>query len=309
MSIFAPTTGMIDPPPDRSVDQLGSAVLRNLSRAPHDRAARGGMIGPLIAGVVTAGVLPLITMPRRFWYHARGETEQLWYAHEWFRLNTVSPAGEPARSDYPPRRPMVTVLCQLARAIGIVALVVLFTYPHRPGMGLRAAIAGLWNAWTIEKPAFVNWFAVAWIVALTIGYSLLIYAIRLHASRVRRQVKRTDELIRQAGLPGIELGPVLGGASWVWLVVGIVLAMGGALWALPMVLAAWMQSGYTTITSPHVREQLLARLRLAMARQTPRTGAVLPRSLQQRCANERCLKRLPPDAMFCPRCGAGVATA
>jgi hypothetical protein len=76
-----------------------------------------------------------------------------------------------------------------------------------------------------------------------------------------------------------------------------------------MVLAAWMLSGYTTITSPHVREQLLARLRLALARQAPPARVALPRSLQRRCANERCLKRLPPEVLFCPRCGAGVATA
>jgi hypothetical protein len=291
-------------------DTLAGAVLISLSR-PLSNIFSWSFFRTLILGAITFGIAPLFALSKRLRHSTALERAQLWHLAEWMRTNCgddAAPLVQAAeRVRVPPILNLLPPMCGLA---GLFVLI--FT-----GVRYEPAFDRLLDATYRYFPASANDMApgwadaafAAWVVPLGVGYISLWLAMQIQQNAARRFVRMYDVFARREGAGEVLTPRPSLGLRPLWLVGGVVLAMGGAIWAIPMMLAAAAQRRYTKRIAVATRVKLAQSVREIMQLRRPESSVPMPVTQLRTCPSERCAAKLPPAAKFCPRCGTRVSIA
>jgi hypothetical protein len=275
-------------------DELTRGLLNALDRAPA-HSIIPSTLGTVVAGLLTAGLFPAVQLPRMWRRTMRWHQNILWHLAEWMSVNVGSDEGRRLHAFAAVRFPGL-----LNRAAGLLALIA-------AAVGVLAVINGT------SLPEI--WFAVPWeqsTTELAALYVLLISAsfilnwlsISLHLRALARARASLDEMTpRLPPTSGLRV------AGWEWglrpvpLVLGVLLAISGMLWALPMLICSTAQRRALLKHHRRLRAQMAHRVRDLVGGRRP--VVTLPPVIDRTgmCRNAICDQRLSPDARFCPRCG------
>jgi hypothetical protein len=302
LSTYTPTSIRFDPPD--APDDLGGAVLRSLAR-PLPGKASWGPVKTLVLGAISFGLLPLLILPRRLRWFDTGQSGLLRYAQSWLSTKHGIP-------DDPGRNPgSVSSIEALAELLGVVGLALgLIAYFSHPALAHLKIWSITWgfHAFARAHPERVDAAKLhfAWLAFLSVAYLVHFLAVSYQMRELRRTVRDINALASRGGLNPVARPRLLGGAWPFWVFAGIILSTTGALWAIPMMLAAAAQRRYINQTSRDARQAVARVVRDTMARERLETRVLVPRSLRPQCPNEKCAARIPPGARFCPSCGRSV---
>jgi hypothetical protein len=301
---FSPNVRVVEPA--ESLDPLGAAVLQSFGRM-YGRWLSWGVARTTILGVLTVGILPMLVLPWQLRRFTRVLGSELWHLAEWMRLASGEPRAGELRDAVP--------LVRWRPGFWVASLLVMLLFGAMAGRelsggrGLRAVET--WREYRVSRPAQARAAqaraAMLWTIGLTIAYGLHWAHVRSVAGDLREFAARFNDITRTSPLPPVEVDGVGTGLRPVSLAVGIVLCAVGAVWALPMLVAAALQRRLTSHVSDGMRRQFAQRVRTMLQWRRPALAVPTPASLRQSCRNRLCKLPLPPDARFCPRCGSAVA--
>src|SRR5437762_13499420 len=201
MAAFTPTTREFDSP--NAPDWLASGALTALLR--DFTGLSWGPIKTLIAGAISAGLLPLLMLPEQLRTWMKIEQNQIDAFHEWETHETPRVAT---------RGLLQNALNVLTIALAFVCLGVfaLYLLQHAPTQVLRALF--------IQRGHPLTFFSVLWVALLALAYALHFVSVSLRISSLRQTIR-----IEPAGLGSATL--------LVWFAVGVLLLVAGAWWGLP----------------------------------------------------------------------------
>ena len=281
-------------------DHLATSVMRSLSRPYHNHFSMGPVRAALL-GVLTFGLVPLWRLRKQFRGYVAMEREQLWHLAEWLRNRR---GGEQAQavgdavSMLRWRRGLAAIgtLCSIFVLIGIIYLL-------RSGSGFH----GLWERayrdhFALQHVAtFLKWNAL-----LFIGFASHWLQIFLHLKDLQRVAQRFNELAKRENVAPVAIPQMTLTRVTPWAIVAIMMAFFGAVWAIPMALAAASQRIYVNDVSAQLRAELLERTRAMMMQNRPAVAVPGYTIHGRRCGNALCRALLPVGAEYCPRCGAAA---
>jgi hypothetical protein len=297
---LAATTSPPDPP--HAPDYLAGAVLQSLSRAPAERVAWGPLRSAIL-GAVTMGLAPLLILPRRFGQYAALESQQMWHLAEWLRLQTGRPEAEALRDQAYRLRasPLLTTVGPIAFVIVAIGAIAAFYADAVPGGRSPFQLA-------YNRSEQYRMLAMVFTAALAAGYLLCHLAgVNEYIARMRRFVEAFNRLAAAERLTPVQAPRWQLGASGAAIVLGVLLAVVGAWWGLPMMLAAAAQHGYVNNSTYQLRRDMAQRVRDYMRRTRPHMAVAMPIFVRHPCVHERCSASIPAGARFCPRCGTPAA--
>ncbi|HWE92544.1 MAG TPA: hypothetical protein VG269_01100 [Tepidisphaeraceae bacterium] len=297
-----PTSGA----PAAGQDDLATVVVRRLERR---RAAppSWGLVKTIVLGVPTFGLLPLLVWPFRFREYVTDEAEALQELAEWARARGRRPAAVGplmAAAEDTSFKTLPLIISMLLAIFVVGAFFLQFTnfIPFT-----LDSLLGCTYYYTGAPPASpfgsrIHLLYLAWCVALSLGYVLHWAQVRGHVADVTRFVARFNPVVEAEGLPPVRGRRLpVGIFRPLWVLAAIMLAVYGAWWGIPMVLAGMAQRRYTNVTGRAIRWELARRVKdMASMRGEPIVAQAPP---ARRCGNPRCLATLPPAARFCTRCG------
>jgi hypothetical protein len=131
-----------------------------------------------------------------------------------------------------------------------------------------------------------------------------------HQQNVERYVRWFNHLASRQGIDEVPLPKLELGLHPVWIIAGVGLAAcGGALWAIPVMLAAGAHRRYIIGTSAQTRAILAERVRSILLQRRPIMRLPQPLIVMRQCVRPNCRSPLASAAMFCPRCGTPAARA
>lgn len=251
--------------------------------------------GTLLAGLLSAGVYPAFALPRKWRKNLRWHQSTFWHLSEWAMVNVGVEEGRRLHRDTRARLPLA--LANMAILCSLVSLVTAAV-----GVSLGYRLVSFWHAGpiaTLSDPVFTTFNSGLLGAFLFTWLSVNAHLRRLH--QARDALQRTGQLPSTAGKPvarwewGLRPGPVLIG--------GLLLILAGFWWALPMVIAATAQRRALLAHNRGIRRQMAQRVRELLDRRRPLEQ--LPPVIDRVgvCRNAVCDATLPPDALFCPRCG------
>jgi hypothetical protein len=283
-------------------DHLATSVLRSLSRSFYNQYSIGPVRAALL-GWSTFGLAPLWRMRRQFRAYITIERQQLWHLGEWLRHRrggeqAVATADSVSRLHYRRALWMLATVCTFA----VTAMVV--------GVCLRQGWDPLLQrTYHFRKlpPAFqtrdIVGFFLGWNVLLSAA-SLFHWAqLRAHFSGVRNFAERFNAVAVREGVKPIPLPQQRIGMTIPWAIAAVLLTVFGALWSVPMSLAAASQRRYINTTAAALRAQLGDRTRSMLLQRRPAVSAPSYTIHGRRCLNQLCRAQLPAGANYCPRCG------
>ncbi len=285
-------------------DVRAGAVLNALAQRLR---AKGmwGLVRTLIVGLGSFGLAPLWIWPKRFGDVV--ETERVRYLHlaEWMRLNHPGPEGDELvrRAAGMRVRPLLWVVPMAATA----ALVFAFAatrFPGNWGDGVWDATYGYWAGSRLVAGPWTVTLWQMWVGALVLGYVCHWAQVAVQMANVRRFIVALDGVCRREGVAPV--GRIdAGWAGAVWpLAGGLVLGMMGVLWAMPMLLAGWIQRRYAMKVADRTRWAVADRARAILRVSRPEMAAPMPILLVRRCPRDLCQAAAGASARYCPRCGA-----
>jgi hypothetical protein len=297
-------------PPAPRPDTLGGAVLISLSR-PMSNAFSWGWLRTLILAGITLGIAPLFALSKRMRQSTASERAQLWHLAEWVRTNCGEDASPLVQAAEQVRvRPILSLFPPLC---GLIALFVLLFTGIRYEPSLEALLDATFRYFPASAQGSAPYWAdtvfAAWTVPLGIGYISLWLAGQMQQNAVRRFVRMFGVFAQREGASDVPMPRPSLGLRPLWLIAGIGLALGGAIWAIPMMLAAAAQRRYTKRIGVATRVKLAQSVREIMHQHRPEVPAPMPVTLLRTCPGDRCAAKLPPAASFCPRCGTRVSVA
>ena len=292
-------------------DHLAASVMKSLSRSFRNQfSISGGQA--LGLGLITFGLWPLLKLRRQFRDYVTFEKQQLWHATEWVRTRRGGSAAaaeladhmREARSRHHGGLAALVTLCLAGVAVLMFASmdgdlswagVMERTYRFR----------NIHRAWRQDDLVLGY---VAWNIGLSLAYLFQWLRVRLHVNEVAAYGRRFNAVAAREAIPPVRPPQFESGIRAGWVVVAIILWMCGAMWGVPMAVAAAAQRRYINGVSMPVRAELLDRIRQMVAQHRPPVaipGYVLH---DRRCGNVQCRAALRAGAEFCPRCGtrAGV---
>jgi hypothetical protein len=292
-------------------DQLGESVTRHLSRSYRNWFSTSPWRCGILS-VLTLGLWPLLRLRRQFRNYVSFERQQLWYLGEWARTRLggeeASAFADAAKKlEYRETIQWLQTWCLIGIGLVMCAYVT--------GDGL---LGELWDRtfgfFQLSSNSNTDevWIPFAvWNVGLGLAYLFHWYQIRRYARRSALVVKRFDAVAaREIGAAGVANPQALAAArepKLRWIAIGLILAGLGALWAVPMVLAALAQRRYINEDSARSREILLTRVRSIQQQARPLRNHPTYTVHGPRCENPLCQANLPMGAQFCPRCGRRLA--
>ena len=249
----------------------------------------------MLAGLLTAGIYPAFALPRKWKKNLRWHQSVLWHLAEWAMVNLGIDEGRRLHRQTQTTLPII--LAQLAIASSLVSLVTAAI-----GVSMGYPLGSFWHAGpvaTLGHPIFTTFNAGLLGAFLLTWLSVNAHLRRLHiAGDVLQQI---GQLPTTAGLRvarwewGIRPGTILVG--------GLLLILFGFWWAVPMMIAATAQRRALLMHNRRIRRQMAQRVRELLDRRRP--AQTLPPVIDRVgvCRNAVCDATLPPDALFCPRCG------
>lgn len=305
MSNLDPTT-----PPTPRPDTLAGAVLISLSR-PFADFFSWSLFRTLILGAITFGVAPLLALSKRLSHSASLERTQFWHLAEWMRTNCGEDAAPLVENAEKIRlNPLLKILPPLCAFVALFVL--LFAAIHyEPTFGelLDSTYRYFPAAANDSAPSFADGVFAAWAIPLGIGYISLWLGMQLQHNASRRFVRMYDVFATREGASAVPTPRPALGLRPLWITGGILLSMGGAFWAIPMMLAAAAQRRYTSRIGVATRHRLAQSVREIMQTHRPEMNVPLPVTLLRTCPGERCAAKIPPGANYCPRCGTATGVA
>jgi hypothetical protein len=126
------------------------------------------------------------------------------------------------------------------------------------------------------------------------------------AELLRKYVRHVNGWVLGDGHPPLFEPRIPTGLNVATVILGVAVAVVGALWAVPMLLGASAQRQYARQEGPRVHLALARRAQDHLQRMNPHRILQGPPRLHDCCSNARCRNMLPVMAAFCPRCGARV---
>ena len=152
-------------------------------------------------------------------------------------------------------------------------------------------------------PDLVHAFALA----MTGAALCWLIQVNSHIGRVRRFVGTFNQLSGGYGVgpirpPGLHLG-----IRPLWILGAVAICALGGYWAAPVMLAGAAQRRYVRTTSQRLRSDLARRQREVLLRQRPTLRVPTSVYLMGACPQPNCRAPLPPEAVYCRRCGTRVS--
>ena len=297
-------------PPTPRPSTLSGAILISLSR-PLGNYFSWSLLYTFIIGAISFGIVPLFALSKRLRHLTGAERSQFWHLAEWMRTNCGEEAAPLVEAAEQIRvRPILSALPPLC---GLVALsTILFAgFNYEPTFHqLLNATYRYFPASAIDAtPSWADPIYALWAVPLGVGYIALWLGMQIQHNSVRRFVRMYDLLATREGARPVPAPRPSLGLRPLWILGGILLSMGGAIWAIPMMLAGAAQRRYTNRIEVTTRLHLAQSVREIMQMRRPESTAPMPVSLLRTCTGERCAAKIPPGARFCPRCGTRVSIA
>jgi hypothetical protein len=305
VSNFSPTS-----PPAPRPDTLAGAVLNSLAR-PITNIFSWGLLRTVFLGAITFGIAPLFALSKRLRHSTSLERAQLWHLAEWVRTNCGEDAAPLAQAAEQIRlRPILSALPPLCGLVALFGLI-FASLQYEPSFdALLNSTYGYFQASARDfAPPWADTIFAAWAIPLGVGYISLWLAMQIQQNAVRRFVRMFSVVAQREGASEVPTPRPSLGLRPLWLGAGIVLSLGGAIWAIPMMLAAAAQRRYTKRIGAATRVKLMQSVREIMHLRRPDMPTPMPVMLLRTCPSERCAAKLPPGAKFCPRCGTRVSVA
>ncbi|HET6252035.1 MAG TPA: hypothetical protein VFE47_30395 [Tepidisphaeraceae bacterium] len=294
-------------------DDLAAVVVRRLEKRS---VGTWGLLKTILLGVPSFGLLPLLAWPLRFREYGADETLAMQELAQWAKLRGRQPAAVGpllAAAEDTALSPLPFIFSLIVAALIVGVFAIQFMHMSAPTDGLVSSLLS-WtysvdSRFTGSSPLSQREFVYrVWVIGLSIGYAVQWIHIRTHAADVKRFVERFGPIAEAEGLPGVKL-PVRGHAYFrpIWILAAVILALYGAWWGIPMVLAGMAQKRYTRVTGKFIRNELAKRVKdVVMLRQMPAMLTTATSGLP-RCSNPRCLAVLRTNSRFCTRCGSAMA--
>ena len=286
-------------------DHLAASVMKSLSRSFRNQFSISAAQG-LGLGLITFGLWPLLRLRRQFRDYVTFEKQQLWHASEWLRTRRASDAAanltEHARQARYRHHAALSALVTL-----IVAAVIAVMWISMPGdWTWPALMERTYRFRHLHRALRTNDMLlgyVAWNAGLSLAYALQWLRVRLHVHDVARFVQQFNVVAAREGVRPVAPPQPQSGIRAGWVVSAIILWFGGAMWGVPMAVAAAQQRRYINGVSTPLRAELLDRIRTMVAQRRP--PVALPSYVlhDRRCGNPQCRAALRSGAEFCSRCG------
>jgi hypothetical protein len=296
------------PPHGPYTDDLAEVVVRRLEKRPACRS--WGLLKTLVLGVPSFGILPLLAWPARFRDYVADESHALQELAQWAKLRGRQPAAVGpllAAAEETTISPLSFVLALVLSALVVGMFAIEFTHvPFTLDRLLDSTYSQNFRFTATSRIPRYELIYRVWVIALTVGYGVQFIHIRTHAADVQQFVERFNPVAQAEMLPPVRF-PMRGWAYFrpMWILTAVILAMYGAWWGIPMVLAGMSQRRYTGITGRRIRHELAKRVKdIVMFRQLPAATAPV---IARRCENPRCLAPVRPQARFCARCGSAMS--
>ena len=288
MSVFAPEIPPLPSPPPAEL--LGRFVPAALRRTPPD-ARFWGLPRLLASGLLTAGYLPCFALQTRVYRVSMLQAQQCERAADLLALHV--PPDEAA---------------ELRAAAGRVRVSVGWTWLARALAALALGFAVAWLGTTFDSNALSRFWLyptsgpdpllITSALLQVVAYLLVFVPLNRQATAMQQFALAFNATAGEHVGP-IDPPPLVWGLNWAWTSVGILVAVCGPVWVLPM-LVAWAGFGqFVHRSAMRFRVQLAERLQDIGGVET-----VVPRA--DLCQNPDCRCSLPVQAQFCPRCGRGV---
>ncbi len=290
-------------------DHLASAVMRSLGRSCFNLFS----LSPLRAAVLalfTIGIGPFFRLSKQFRDVMTFERQQLAYLTEWLRTRG---GGQEAAA----LADMTKTLDQRegTRAIGwcliLVGCMGMFAM-LQDRFSVDSILNATYRFQQIRRDTHDHRFGIAfsiWNVSLILAYFTHWIQVRAQTRDIERWVSKFNVIAQREGVEPVVLPPPGRATNIWWIIVGVLFAMSGSYWAVPMVLAAATQRRYINATGQHLRGLLIGRMRTMLLNRRPAVAVPNYVLHGRRCENALCQATLPAGAQFCPRCGSTVAQA
>jgi hypothetical protein len=291
MSRFNPTARVIHPQDEP--DLLAGAVLGSLTRPLYSRLS-WGVGATLIVSILSAGIAPVFSMTQWLRGIIAQHEQQFWHLSEWLRINgdpdgaELQSAAQNVRFNFP-----LAILSGLFACVAVGAVVTQWSIPgYRPRDFFHFALqiprtrAAILFTASLSAAALCNWIHLAW-----------------HQQNVQRFLLYFNDLAERKGLSPIPLPKLELGLAPLWIVAALLLASTGAIWAIPVMLAAGAHRRYTLGTSVQTRSMLAERLRTVLSERRPPLSVPQPAVHVRLCVRPNCRSPLSWSANFCSRCG------
>ena len=277
-------------------------MLRSLSRPDQGRHSVSAL-GAGILAVLTLGMLPLLTLRRRFRQYVLQERQQYSYLAQWLRERSDSGEEEifaDAVNTICYRR-WIHVVQGLA-LLGILSVFVTQASHWQAGFGAVMGRTFRFSRLGLEQSQALYACFAAWNGGLMIAYLLQALQVHLHGREIERVLNRLPNEMKadDAIHPPVQQGGIA------WVVAGLIVTLLGGLWGFAMALVGWTQRRYIEATAERNRGGLRRRVRSLMQENPPVRAIDRHTTHRPRCPNEQCRSNLPMGARFCPRCGAAL---
>ena len=297
-------------PPIPRPNTLSGAILISLSR-PVGNFFSWGAARTFLVGAITFGIGPLFALSKRFRHLTGLERSQFWHLAEWMRTNCGEDAAPLAEAAEQIRvRPILGALPPLCGLVALFALIFAwFNYDPSLHHLLNATYRYFPASANDGAPSWADGIFALWAVPLGVGYIALWLGMQVQHNAIRRFVRMYDVLATREGAQSVPTPRPSLGLRPLWLAGGILLAFGGAIWAIPMMLAGAAQRRYTKRIDAATRMRLAESVREIMHARRPEVAVPMPVSLLRTCTGELCAAKIPAGAKFCPRCGTRVSIA
>jgi hypothetical protein len=295
-----------DHAPAGETDHLASAVLRSLGRSYRNQFSLSPVRATLL-GLLTLGVFPIFRLSAAFRNFVMFEKQQLGYLTDWLRLHA---GGEEAAAladwtkaiDTGRRGSVVVRFCLVA-----VVLVLFATIDGR--VTIDRLLNATYHFIHLDSHRAENNLVafLVWNAGLSTIYLALWLRVLSHRAKMRGFIDRFNAIARRHGVESIRPPAAAIDTNPLWIIGALVMLWWGAIWSIPLMLAAATQRGYINSSSQQLRGQLMDRVRAMLMNRRPMVAVPNYMIHGKRCENGVCQATLPAGARYCPRCGSAVA--